>query len=420
MHRGGRYAYLMSTDRVVIVGAGMIGLTTAWHLQERGVEVTIVDRKGVAAGSSWGNAGWLTPALTLPLGEPSLLASGPWQLVKPSSPLYIPPNPKLIPFLLGFAWHSLPRQWRKSISIFAKVNHVAMDAFHELTAGGVEEPVKEAQPFLAGFRNENDRKFLLHEFDVVTSHGGSVDFDLATGDELRAMEPTLSDAVGAGVLLRGQYFINPPKYLESLGAAVVARGATLVTDFDAVDVKDTGSGVLVTPRTGAPIAADSVVIATGAWLGSLARRFGVKTRVQAGRGYSFSVTPEVTPSHPIYFPSQRLACTPLGDRLRVGGMMEFRSVDAAPDPRRIRTLIDAARPMFQGVDWDARKEEWVGGRPVTADGHALIGATNSPRVFVGGGHGMWGIALGPLTGKLLAGAIVGEPDPLLHHFDPLR
>lgn len=400
----------------------MIGLTTAWYLQERGVRVTVFDRTGVAAGSSWGNAGWLTPALTLPLGEPSVLMSGPKAMLSSKSPLYIPLalDPKLIRFLLGFAWHALPRQWRKSIAIFATVNPLAMEPFRELAADGVTEPVKEAKPFLAGFLSEKDRKGLLHEFEVVHSSGGTVDFDLATGDELRALEPTLSDAVVCGVLLRGQYFINPPKYAESLGATVIKRGAELKTGFDVTDIRDSGDGVDVISASGESLRADAVVIATGAWLNRLTRRFGVKAIVQAGRGYSFSVKPEVVPTHPIYFPSQRLACTPLGDRLRIGGMMEFRNVDAAPDERRIQTLIAAGRPVFQGVDWDAREEEWVGGRPVTADGHALIGATKNPRVFVGGGHGMWGIALGPLTGKLLAGAVVGEPDPLLKQFDPLR
>ncbi len=408
--------------RVVIIGAGMIGLATAWHLRKRGVEVTVVDRKGVAAGSSWGNAGWLTPALTLPLGEPSVLLNAPKTMLSSKSPLYIPLrlDPKLIRFLTGFAWHSLPRQWRKSMEIFAKVNPLGMPAFDELTDGGVKAPVKEAKPFLAGFLSEKDRKVLLHEFEVVEKSGDTVRFDLATGDELRAIEPTLSDAVTSGVLLHGQYFINPPKYLDSLGESVVGLGAELRTEFDVTEIDDSGKSVKVTSAAGEVLEADAVVIATGAWMDQLARRFGVKAIVQAGRGYSFSVVPKTIPSHPIYFPTQRLACTPLGDRLRIGGMMEFRSVDAPPDKRRIRTLVDAARPVFQGVDWEARKEEWVGGRPVTADGHALIGQTKSPRVLVGGGHGMWGIALGPLTGKLLAGAVVGEPDPLLKNFDPLR
>src|SRR5690606_22015179 len=141
---------------------------------------------------------------------------------------------------------------------------------HELTAGGVTAPVKEAKPFLAGFLKEKDREVLLHEFEVVTESGGTVNFDLATGDELRAIEPTLSDAVTTGVLLHGQYFINPPQFLESLGAAVTGRGAELKTGFDVMDIRDTGDGVEVVPASGDPVTGDSVVIATGAWLGTLA------------------------------------------------------------------------------------------------------------------------------------------------------
>ena len=86
--------------------------------------------------------------------------------------------------------------------------------------------------------------------------------------------------------------------------------------------------------------------------------------------------------------------------LRVAGMMEFRRPKAPPDPRRIRAIIDAASPLLRGVDWDARTDEWVGSRPCTADGLPLVGRTKTPGVYVAGGHGMWGIALGPLTGQL--------------------
>jgi D-amino-acid dehydrogenase len=412
----------MRIEHVIVVGAGMVGLSTAWFLQKHGVRVTLVDRKGVAAGSSWGNAGWLAPALTLPLSEPSLLASGVIAIIKPSSPLYIPLSldPKLLRFLIGFARNCLPTHWRKAIGIFARLNPVALGAFNELTDGGVREPVTPAEPFLAGFRNKTDRAGLIREFDVVTASGGAVDYQLVDGDELRAIEPTLADAVTAGVLLRGQHFINPPRFVESLADSLRERGAELLSGFTVSAVLDTGTGVRIVSGSGETLEADSAVIATGAWLGALARPFGVRSLVQAGRGYSFSVVPELMPTHPIYFPTQRVACTPLGDRLRVGGMMEFRPTDAPLDPRRIRTIVDAVRPMFTGVDWEQRKEEWVGARPCTPDGLPLIGATKSARVHVAGGHGMWGIALGPLTGKLLAASITGATDPLLRHFDPLR
>lgn len=101
--------------------------------------------------------------------------------------------------------------------------------------------------------------------------------------------------------------------------------------------------------------------------------------------------------------------------------MEFRSAEAPADSRRIQTIVNAASPMFDGVDWEARDEEWVGSRPCTPDGLPLVGATRSPRVHVAGGHGMWGVTLGPLTGRMLADSITGgDKHPLLTAFDPLR
>jgi D-amino-acid dehydrogenase len=102
-------------------------------------------------------------------------------------------------------------------------------------------------------------------------------------------------------------------------------------------------------------------------------------------------------------------------------MMEFRAPDAALDPRRVRAIVESTQPLLSGVDLDDRRDEWVGSRPCTADGLPLIGATRSPRVFVAGGHGMWGIALGPLTGKLLAQRMATGVAPAeMVPFDPLR
>lgn len=401
----------------------MVGLSTAWFLQERGIEVTVLDRTGVAAGASWGNAGWIAPALTLPLPEPAIFRFGLKAVFSPSSPVYMPltTDVKLLRFLAGFAWHSLPSKWRKNMATFAEINKWGLDSFDRLADGGVAEHTIVADPFLTGFVNERDRDALEHEFEQIELRGGKVEHERLTGDELRAFEPAVSDRVTHGIRIEGQRYINPPVYMDSLADAVRSRGTEIVTGAAVTGVDDTGSGIRLTMDDGSTRETDAVVLATGTWLGGLARKFGVKELVQAGRGYSFSVRPESVPRHPIYFPAQRVACTPLGDRLRVGGMMEFRPADAAPDPRRIRTMVEAARPLFDGVDWEAREDEWVGSRPCTPDGLPLVGATKSPRVFVAGGHGMWGVTLGPLTGRILADQIAGlERHPLLESFDPLR
>ncbi|GAA4366707.1 NAD(P)/FAD-dependent oxidoreductase [Paeniglutamicibacter cryotolerans] len=415
-------------EHVVIVGAGFVGLSTAWYLQERGTRVTVVDRGGVASGSSWGNAGWLTPALTLPLSEPAVLKYGLKTMFDPASPLYIPfsANPQLLRFLIGFARHCTPGKWREAMSVFSEIGATGLDAFDEIAestdAGpGVKEKTVVADPFLTAFKTLADRDGLLHEFEGIRATGGTVDFDLMTGDEIRSLEPTLGHEVVAGVAIKNQRFLNPPKFMDSLAESVRARGGEIIGSFNVTDIRDIGSGVKVIGSEGRELHGDHVVVASGAWLNRLAKDFGVKRVVQAGRGYSFTVVPENMPTHPLYFPAQRVACTPLGDRFRVAGTMEFRDADHPLEKRRIEAIVAAARPLYTGIDWSERKEEWVGARPCTTDGLPLIGATRSQRVHVAGGHGMWGVALGPLTGKMLAASICGEATPsVMRHFNPLR
>ncbi len=411
------------SQQVVVVGAGMVGLSTAWFLQERGAEVTVVDRTGVLAGSSRGNAGWLAPALTLPLPDPAILASGALAALKPSSPVYVPPtlNPRLLRWLLDFTRHCTPGRWRSAMEVFAVANAQALAAFDEM---GVDEPTKHADPFLAAFRSAKDREVLVEEFENVATVGGATEYELLDEAAVHGLEPALGEAVTCGLRLGGQRFLDPVRYVSSLAAAVESRGAQLRTGtVSSVDRR--GDRVVVSTSAG-PIDADAVVLAAGAWISGLARPHGVKAFVQAGRGYSFSVRPDSQPRGPVYFPTQRVACTPLGasgaeDRFRVAGMMEFRRPDAPLDPRRIDAIVDATRPMLGGVDWEARTDEWVGSRPCTADGLPLVGATRTPGVHVAGGHGMWGIALGPLTGRLVADQVTqGLTDPLLSAFDPLR
>ena len=410
----------MKPDHVIVIGAGIVGLSTAYFLQERGVLVTVVDRTGVAAGSSWGNAGWLAPALTMPLPDPAILSFGLRAMFRPSAPLYIPLslNPRLIQFLAQFALNCTAAKWRSAMDVYAEVNRVSLDAFTELTCGGVAEHSSVAEPLLIGFGSTEKRSALVNEFEAI----GTIDYEIIDGDEMHEIEPVLGTGVRAGLKLPGQHYINPPRFVEALAAAVRTRGGQISTNFDVREVRDVGAdGVTVESVAGEIITADAAVIATGAWLGTLARSFGVRQLVQAGRGYSFSVVPEVMPTHPVYFASQRVACTPLGDSFRVAGMMEFRPVDAPLDKRRIDAIIKAARPMLSGIDWENRKDEWVGSRPCTADGLPLIGATNSPRVHIAGGHGMWGVMLGPLTGKYLAASITGDAVPgVMKHFNPLR
>jgi D-amino-acid dehydrogenase len=409
--------------RVAVIGAGMVGLSCAWFLQEAGAQVTVYDRDGVAAGASWGNAGWLTPALTAPLPEPAVLRYGLRAVLSPRSPVYLPlrADPTLIRFLAGFVGHSTARAWRRGMSAYVPLNERALEAFDVLAAGGVMAPTHRAETFLACFRDEREAERMCTELEHIRDAGQKAGFHPVTGWRVRALEPALTDRVGAAVQIHGQRYLHPPEFVASLAFAVQERGGEVVEGADVVDVQHRAGGISVVTADGERRPHDAVVLATGAELGSLARRFGVRYPVQAGRGYSFSVPAEHLPRGPLYFPTQRVALTPLGDRLRVAGMMEFRRPGDPLDPRRVRAIVDAVRPFLTGVDLDDRRNEWVGSRPCTPDGLPLLGRTASPRVFVAGGHGMWGIALGPITGQLVAQAVLkGEVPPELAPFDPLR
>ncbi len=404
--------------RVAIVGAGMVGLATAWYLQEYGAETVVFDQEDVASGSSWGNAGWLTPSLAAPLPEPAVLRFGLRAMLRPSSPVYVPLSPDLrrLQFLVRFGRNCTQVRWDRAMRAFAALNGQALDAFAELENPEAGVVTRRAEPVVAGYLDPRARAGLVEELERIETVGQAVDFELLSGDETRAIEPAFSDRIVAGLRIDGQRFVDPAGYVRALGEWVRRRGSVLRTNCRIASIETGRDGAIVADET-----FDAVVIATGARLNQLARPFGVTTLVQPGRGYSFTVPTDVMPKRPMYFPAQRVACTPVGDRVRLAGMMEFRSVDAPRDPRRIAAIMDAAAPLLRGADLDDRQDEWVGSRPCTTDGLPLIGRSLDARVFVAGGHGMWGMTLGPVTGKLLAAQIAtGRTDAALRAVDPLR
>lgn len=407
--------------KAIVVGAGMPGLSTAWYLQEHGYEVEVLEKTGIAAGASWGNAGWLAPAKAIPLADPSLWRYGPRALLDPDAALAIPPRlrPALWLFLLRFMARATRRSWEQTMAALTPIDRVALAAFDELELSGVEAR-SQPGPFVIGFENESQSQGFLREIHGVVRHGQEAPLTRLAAP--RELAPMLSEQVQVAYALAGQRFIEPGPYLEALGSSFRGRGGKIRVGAEVVRVaRATGEAPAVLLRSGERLSAAAVVLATGAWLPRLARPLGVRIPVQAGRGYSFSVATEVPAQHPVYLPHHRIACTPYQGRFRIAGTMEFRSPDEPLHPRRIQAIVRQAGRLLTGVDLERRQEEWVGSRPVTPDGLPLVGRTGTAHVYVAGGHGMWGVVLGPATGKYLAELIAtGETSPVIRPFDPLR
>ena len=415
----------MADDRAgprsaIVVGAGIVGLSTAWFLQERGVSVTVLDRVGVAAGASWGNAGWIAPALSFPLNDPRMLRYALRSLPKRAAPVRITPSvdPTLWKFLIRFAANSRESSWTRAVRASRTLNHECMAAYDLLVSGGVDAPVTSA-PITALFHTSADAEHLLEQLQRLEKAGQPSSTTVLTGAQLREQVSLASRAVAVGVRIDGQRFVDPGRFVQALGRSVVERGAAL-DSADVADVRVAGHGVVVQPVDGPALTADVAVIATGAWLPGLVKRW-VRVPVQAGRGYSFAVPVERPVFGPIYLPDVRVACTPLDGKLRVTSMMELRRPDAPPSAEVVEGMVDSTGLFLDGVRWAERDEVWVGPRPLSPDGRPLVGQVVKNRIFVAGGHGMWGMKQGPVTGRLLAEQITTGKQPAgLREFDPLR
>lgn len=402
----------------VVVGAGIVGLSTAWFLQERGVEVTVVDRTGVAAGASWGNAGWISPTLTIPLNDPGVLRYGLRSLFDPAAPLHIPfsSGPGLWAFLARFAMNCRLSSWTRVAKANVPLNEECLEAYDVLTSNGVAVPTTDG-PITALFETERQAEHLMTELRRMAAAGQTVTVTGLSGAMLREHVPLASPAITAGISVEGQRFVDPGRFVHALGDAVAARGGQLITG-EVTGIRPAGAGVAV-DLPDRSLNADAAVIATGAWLSRLAKPW-VRTPVRAGRGYSFTVPVRRPLLGPIYLPDARVACTPYQGRLRVAGTMEFRSPDDPLQPPRVDAIVASAAPLLDGVDWDDRTDVWVGPRPVTPDGRPLIGEV-AQGIYVAGGHGMWGLAHGPVTGRLLTEYITtGKQPEVLREFNPLR
>jgi D-amino-acid dehydrogenase len=403
----------------IVVGAGIVGLSTAWFLQERGVSVRVLDRVGVGAGASWGNAGWIAPSLSVPLNDPRMLRYALRSLPKRSGPVRVSPNldPVLWRFLLRFVSNCRESSWTRAVHDNLTLNRDCMAAYDALVAGGVEAAVTDA-PITALFHSSADAEHLLEQLQRLENAGQPSSTTELTDAELREQVPLASSAVTVGVRINDQRFVDPGKFVQALGRSVVERGADLRTD-DVVNVRPFAGGVAVQPRGGSVLAADAVVVATGAWLPELVRRW-VWMPVQAGRGYSFTVPVERPVSGPIYLPDVRVACTPLEGKLRVTSVMELRRPDAPASAGVVDAMVESTSDYLDGVRWAEREDVWVGPRPLSPDGRPVVGQACG-RLFVAGGHGMWGMKQGPATGRLLAEQIVtGKRPPGMAGFNPAR
>jgi D-amino-acid dehydrogenase len=249
---------------VLVVGAGIVGLSCAWSLQDYGIDVQVVDRSHVGAGASWGNAGYVSPAHATPLPEPAILRYGVRAVLDPRSPVSLPLRGDLrrARFLAGLVRHCTHAAWRQAMNAYRPLNEAAIEAYDAQQASGVTVPCEPAD-IIAAFTHAEHARGVFDELRGVVGTGQTVDIDVLTGEQARALEPHLSAAVRFGVLIRGQRYLNPADYVTALAENVRARGGKIDDGTPITSVARHGTTV-VARTTDGDLDADAIVLATGA------------------------------------------------------------------------------------------------------------------------------------------------------------
>ncbi len=407
--------------KVVVVGAGIIGLCTAWFLRQRGCEVAMVTAGQPGQGASSVNAGWVVPALSGPVPGPGVLSGSLRWMLNPASPFYVRPrlSPSFLRWLLAFRAHCNRRDYLAGLEAMAALNRDTMGLYAQFEADGLVEPGEKVGLVMA-FHTQRDHDHELAGLDWLDRFG----FPQPILGRPADLEPALDSRVAAAFLLPGERNVNPAAVSAALVRQLLAGGVKIGTTT-AVRAIEVGPGGRVSLRLagGATVDADAAVLAAGAWTPGLAAMVGARLPVVAGKGYALDFTPApVTLRQSLYLHEDRVAMTPYDGRLRLSGTMELTGLDESISRRRTAAIARAGSGALR--DWPAGTEpaRVVSGlRPLTPDGLPVIGRLpGSPSVFVATGHSMLGMTLGPATGAALAGLIVGDQAAVLRPFDPAR
>jgi D-amino-acid dehydrogenase len=405
------------SKRVVIIGAGVVGLSVAFHAARKGHVVTVIER-GTAEGDgcSFGNAGMVVPSHFVPLAAPGMMARALRWMWSPESPFYV--RPRLSADLLGWGW----RFWRaanaRAVADAAPLLrdlHMASRKCFEEWAGSWDDDlglVKRGLLMLC-----NTARGLEEEAETAEqARALGVPAEVLTPREAAEREPNLRMEIVGAVHFPLDCHLSPGRLMAALARETQKAGARLCWGTKVIGWRRHGPSVEAVLTDHDDVTADEYVLCAGIWSTALARDLGLRLPMQAGKGYSLTLPePRRLPSLGAILTEARVAVTPMGSALRVGGTMELTGLDESIDAARVRGIVNAVAryyPEFAASDF-ARVPAWCGLRPCSPDGIPYVGRFERYRnLSAATGHAMMGVSLGPITGKLMA-EILSDEKPSL-------
>ena len=412
----------MADSDVIVIGAGVVGLSAAIAAQGRGLSVTVLDKTGPAAGASAGNAGAFAFTDILPLASPGILRKAPKWLLDPLGPLSVPPAYalRIAPWMFRF--------WRACSPARVAHSTAAQTALMDLSKAELEPFLHETGTFamlrkdgnLQVYESKAELEASLPGWQARAEHG--IEFRHLDAAGMAEIQPGLAPHFTHGTFAPGWYSIADPQgYTIALADHFRTRGGT-IERLEVESLAPVDGSVTIHARNGQTRQAAQIVLAAGAFSHRIAKSLGESIPLETERGYNTTLPPDAFDLRTqVTFGGHGFVVSRLSIGIRVGGAVELGGLDLAPNFRRSESMLAKARAFLPGLKPD-NGVQWMGFRPSLPDSLPAIGrARTTPRVVYAFGHGHLGLTQSAGTARLVADLLTDRPPAIdIASFSPQR
>nr|WP_299340856.1 FAD-dependent oxidoreductase [Allomuricauda sp.] len=392
--------------KVLVVGGGIVGLSSAYFLMKEGHQVQLIDKSAMDSGASYINAGYLTPSHIVPLASPGMISKGLRYMFNSSSPFYM--APRLDFDFFRWAWYfkksSTKEKVKRAMVPIRNINLLGREIFEGLKqSDDFENFHLENKGLLMIYKTEKERD---HE-QMTAQSAEKLDLEVNHLDyqALQKLEPHIKlNALGAFHYHCDRH-TTPASFMKALQRSLENGGVTVHKNEQVIDFATENETVTSLRTNTADYEFDELVLASGVWTSKLAKKLDLKIPLEAGKGYGINVASSTGISMPALLLESKIAVTPMDGFTRFAGTMEFSGINKTIKKNRVEAIATGASSYYQGlqIDEEDKKNAGCGLRPVTPDGLPYIGRTQKLKnIIVATGHAMMGWSTGPATGKLVS------------------
>lgn len=401
------------SKHVVVTGAGVIGLSTAYYAARKGHRVTIVDRNPEERdGCSFGNAGMVVPSHFVPLAAPGMVALGLKWMWDPESPFYIKPrlNWDLWRWGLKFWAACNPQHVQRAAPLLRDLSMASRACFEEIAAATDNEFGLVKKGLLMLCQTQHAFEEEAHAASKARELG--IPAEVLDARQTVALEPDVQMNITGSVYFPNDCHLDPGRFMAVLLARLKALGATFVWHAEVQGWRVERGAIQAVQTTQGDIAGDEFVLSGGSWSSRMVRQLNLALPLQAGKGYSLTLEKPVQQLRTCAILTEaRIAVTPMGEKLRFGGTMEMAGLNEDINPVRVRGIVKAISRYYPAYRAEHFSEvrPWRGLRPCSPDGLPYVGRAGHYRnLVVATGHAMMGLSLGPITGQIVANLVSDE------------